>query len=81
MTDLTSPLSPSRKAQLAEAAWHLAATRMPKLSRVIFRLKSRGWSYARIQRRLGISRWRLLRAMFEAIHHIDRAFRDIERSG
>ena len=56
MTDLTSPLSPSRKAQIAEAAWHLAATRMPKLSRVIFRLKSRGWSYARIQRRLGISR-------------------------
>jgi hypothetical protein len=80
MTDPYRP-DPTKRTDVSERAWRLAASRMSRPAYVLFRMKARGWSNERIQRRLRISRRRLVRYLIEAIGHIDRAFCEIEGPG
>lgn len=62
-----------RDAEIMREAWLLAASRMPRLSWVIFQLHVRDRTYARIARMLRVSERRVRRSMVDAIMHIDRA--------
>jgi len=57
--------------------WRLAASRLPRQTRVVFILWSRGRTYDRIAKLLGISQRRVRRHMIKSITEIDRAALEI----
>jgi len=57
--------------------WRLTASRLPRQTRIVFTLWSRGRTYDRIATVLGISHRRVRRYMIKAITEIDQAALEI----
>jgi predicted ArsR family transcriptional regulator len=57
--------------------WRLAASRLPRLTVIVFLLWSRGRTYDRIGKALGISRRRVRRHMLKSIAAIGRAASEV----